>query len=277
MAQQPIRLTHRQERYLVGRTTVWLTPLAIVGLWQLLVPLADPRGVLPTPVGVTRGFLELLSDGRLLRALLASGIHILGGFGLAMILGVGLGTFAGSNPRVEDWLRPMVETFRPIAPYAWVPMAILWLGFGSRSVIAIVTYAAFFPIFVNTTEAVRRIPRSLVRAAQTLGASQKMIFRDVMVPGALPLIFVGLRLGMGAAWISVIAGELATATSGIDQSLWNGIGQMMFIFYSYSINLNYIVVGMLSVGIIALVLDGCLGMLERVVIPWSRPAQPGRR
>lgn len=256
---------------------VWLAPLVILILWQLVVPLSDPRRVLPTPLGVLRGSLELLADGRLLRALLASGLHIVAGFGLAAMLGIGLGTLAGSRPAADEWMRPIIETFRPIAPYAWVPMAILWLGFGSRAVIAIVTYAAFFPIFVNTAEAVRRVPRALVHAARTLGASHGTIFREVMVPGAMPLIFVGLRLGMGAAWISVIAGELATATSAIDQSLWNGIGQMMFVFYSYSINLNYIVVGMISVGIVALALDGGLRALERILVPWHRPAQDGRR
>src|SRR5262249_38838341 len=121
-----------------------------------------------------------------------------------------------------------------------------------------------------------RVPPSLTRAARTLGASRLMIARRVMIPGALPLVFVGLRLGLGAAWIAVIAGELATATSGTDQSVWNGIGQMMFVFYAYSINLNYLVVGMLSVGAIALVLDAGLRHLEAAVVPWRWPARANR-
>lgn len=251
---------------------LWLAPLVFVVLWQLAVP----GGVLPTPAGVLRGVVELSGDGRLLRALLRSSIHILSGFGLAAAVAVPLGVLVGGSAAAEGWLRPLVETFRPIAPYAWVPMAILWLGFGSPAVVAIVAYAAFFPIFINTAEAVRRVPRSLVRAARTLGASRLMIARRVMIPGALPLVFVGLRLGLGAAWIAVIAGELATATSGTDQNVWNGIGQMMFIFYAYSINLNYLVVGMLSVGAIALVLDAGLRRLEAAVMPWRRPAPSNR-
>lgn len=251
---------------------VWGAPLALVALWQLAVP----GGLLPTPLGVLRGLLELSADGRLLRALLWSSVHILSGFGLAAAIAIPLGALVGGSAAAEGWLRPLVETFRPIAPYAWVPMAILWLGFGSPAVVAIVGYAAFFPIFVNTAEAVRRIPPSLVRAARTLGASRLMIARRVMIPGALPLVFVGLRLGLGAAWIAVIAGELATAMSGTDQSVWNGIGQMMFVFYAYSINLNYLVVGMLGVGAVALVLDAGLRRLEAAVMPWRRPARSNR-
>jgi ABC-type nitrate/sulfonate/bicarbonate transport system permease component len=252
---------------------VWLAPLGLVLLWQVVVRRVDPGGILPSPVGVGRGLVELLADGRLHRALLHSSVHILTGFGLATAAAIPLGTLTAMSGRAEEWLRPLVETFRPIAPYAWVPMAILWLGFGSPTVVAIVSYAAFFPIFVNTAEGMRRVPRGLVRAARTLGASRLAIFRRVMVPGALPLIFVGLRLGLGAAWIAVVAGELATATSGTDRAAWNGIGQMMFIFYAYSINLNYIVVGMLGVGAMALVLDAGLRRLEVAVMPWRRPVR----
>jgi ABC-type nitrate/sulfonate/bicarbonate transport system permease component len=261
------------ERSRLEPLVVWLAPLALVLLWQVVVRRVDPSGILPTPAGVARGLVQLVADGRLHRALLHSSLHILTGFGLAAAAAIPLGALTASSARAEAWLRPLVETFRPIAPYAWVPMAILWLGFGSPTVVVIVSYAAFFPIFVNTAEAVRRVPRGLVQAARTLGASRVTVVRRVMVPAALPLIFVGLRLGLGAAWIAVVAGELATATSGTDRAAWNGIGQMMFIFYAYSIDLNNIVVGMLGVGAMALVLDAGLRRLELAIMPWRRPTR----
>jgi len=136
--------------------------------------------------------------------------------------------------------------------------------------VLIVAYAAFFPIVVNTVAGAKRISPTLLRAAATMGLSRFATMRTVIVPGALPAIGVGLRIGMGVAWTAIVAAELAVgAKAGGGGS--GGIGAMMFIFYAYSIELNRIVVCMIAVGLVALVLDRGLRAMMRRLMPWSAP------
>jgi len=146
-------------------------------------------------------------------------------------------------------------------------MMVLWFGIGEASKIFFIAYAAFFPIIVNTIHGVRSVDASLARAALTMGVRRATILRTVILPGALPQIFTGARLGMGVAWTSIIAAELAVgAKAGSGGS--GGIGQMMFVFYAYSVELNSIVVCMISVGLIALAIDRGLLWLQRRSMPW---------
>jgi len=173
----------------------------------------------------------------------------------------------GSSRVVRDSLDPVVESFRPIAPMAILPIAILWFGTGTPSALAIVTYAAFFPVLVNTVHGVSRVDRKLVLAAQTMGMGRLTILTRVILPGALPGIMLGARLAMGVAWTAIIAAELAVgAKSGGGTS--GGIGQMMFVFYAYSVDLNAIVVCMAVVGVVALGIDRLFRAAERRLMPW---------
>jgi ABC-type nitrate/sulfonate/bicarbonate transport system permease component len=133
--------------------------------------------------------------------------------------------------------------------------------------VMIVAYAAFFPIVVNTVAGAKRINPTLLRAAATMGLDRVKTIRTVVVPGALPAIGVGLRIAMGVAWTAIVAAELAVgAKAGGGGS--GGIGQMMFVFYAYSIELNRIVVCMIAVGLVALVLDRMLRGGLRLLMPW---------
>jgi ABC-type nitrate/sulfonate/bicarbonate transport system permease component len=132
----------------------------------------------------------------------------------------------------------------------------------------IVAYAAFFPIAINTVAGAKRINPTLLRAAATMGLGRLTTIRTVVIPGALPAIAVGLRIGLGVAWTAIIAAELAVgAKAGGGGS--GGVGQMMFVYYAYSIELNRIVVCMLAVGLVALALDRSLQAAMRALMPWS--------
>jgi ABC-type nitrate/sulfonate/bicarbonate transport system permease component len=173
----------------------------------------------------------------------------------------------GASRAARANLEPLVESFRPIAPMAVLPIAILWFGTGTPAAIAIVAYAAFFPVLLNTIHGVLRVERRLVQAARTMGLTQAGILRRVVLPAALPGILLGGRLGMGTAWTAIIAAELAVgAKSGGGSS--GGIGQMMFVFYAYSIDLNGIVVCMIVVGVVALLLDRAFRAAEHRLLPW---------
>jgi ABC-type nitrate/sulfonate/bicarbonate transport system permease component len=244
-------------------------PLVLLVIWQvwaLSLPTGSPA---PAPLRVLKAAVELITTGGLLDALAQSLGRVLIGFAAALVLGIVLGVLMGSSRAVRDNLDPIVESFRPIAPMAILPIAILWFGTGTPSALAIVTYAAFFPVLVNTVHGVTRVDRKLVLAAQTMGVSRLSILIRVVLPGALPSIVLGSRLAMGVAWTAIIAAELAVgAKSGGGGS--GGIGQMMFVFYAYSIDLNAIVVCMIMVGVVALLIDRLFRWLEPRLIPWKQ-------
>lgn len=245
-------------------------PLVFIALWQVAVSqIAQPTHA-PFPWRVVIAAAGLLASGDLPSAIVQSLGRVFAGFACAAAIAVPLGLAMGMWRPVERNLDPIVESFRPVAAIAILPLAILWFGTGTPAAVFIVAYAAFFPIVINTVAGVKRVDRRLVQAALTMGAGRLAILRTVIVPGALPSIGVGLRLGLGIAWTAIVAAELAVgAKAGGGGS--GGIGQMMFVFYAYSVELNSIVVCMIAVGLVALALDRLLRWLLRASMPWAAP------
>ncbi|MBS0321687.1 MAG: ABC transporter permease [Proteobacteria bacterium] len=242
-------------------------PVALLLLWQVLGTLsADPR--MPLPSKIVAAAVTMIADGELPMAIVQSLGRVFAGFVVAALLAIPLGLAMGYSRAVERNVDPLVETFRPIAAIAVLPLAILWLGTGTSAAIAIVAYAAFFPLVVNTVAGARNVPPTLLRAAATMGLRKFTTVRTVVVPAALPQIGVGLRIAMGVGWTAIVAAELAVgAKAGGGGS--GGIGQMMFVFYAYSIELNRIIVCMLAVGLVALLLDRILRWALARLMPWS--------
>jgi ABC-type nitrate/sulfonate/bicarbonate transport system permease component len=242
-------------------------PVLLILIWQIWASALPPGSPAPAPLKVLQTFGDLLAKGSLISATVQSLGRVLLGFALASVLGIALGLLMGSSPAIRENLDPIIESFRPIAPMAILPIAILWLGTGTPTALAIVAYAAFFPVLINTVHGVSRVDRKLVLAARTMGISRWTTLMRVVLPGALPSILLGTRLAMGVAWTAIIAAELAVgAKSGGGGS--GGIGQMMFVFYAYSIDLNAIVVCMAVVGVVALLIDQLFRLLEKRLIPW---------
>ncbi|MEP7206292.1 MAG: ABC transporter permease [Casimicrobiaceae bacterium] len=244
-------------------------PLALILAWQVIgTALQGLRTPLPTKIVAAAA--QLVGSGDLPMAILQSLGRVFAGFMVAAAIAVPLGLAMGYSRAVERNFDPLVETFRPIAAIAILPLAILWLGTGTAAAVMIVAYAAFFPLVVNTVAGARSVPPTLLQAAATMGLTRLTIIRTVVVPAALPAIFVGLRIALAVGWTAIVAAELAVgAKAGGGGS--GGIGQMMFIFYAYSIELNRIIVCMIAVGLIALVLDRGLRALERISMPWVNP------
>lgn len=242
-------------------------PLVLIVAWQLWATTLPTNSPAPAPLKVVRAAVELVTHGGLLNATVQSLGRVLAGFAVALLLGVVIGMLMGYSRAVRENLDPIVESFRPIAPMALLPVAILWLGTGTPTAVAIVSYAAFFPVLVNTMHGVSRVDRKLVAAALTMGIPRASILARVVLPGAAPSILLGARLAMGVAWTAIIAAELAVgAKSGGGGS--GGIGQMMFVFYAYSIDLNAIVVCMIMVGLVALLIDRVFRAAEHRLTPW---------
>ncbi|MEO8753549.1 MAG: ABC transporter permease [Casimicrobiaceae bacterium] len=246
-----------------------ILPLVLLLCWQVVgTAFGTPRTPLPTRI--VAAAMTMIASGDLPQALLQSLGRVFGGFLLAAAIAIPLGLLMGYSRAIERNVDPLVETFRPIAAIAILPLAILWLGTGTAAAIAIVGYAAFFPLIVNTVAGAKNVNPTLLQAAATMGLGRATTIRTVVVPAALPAIGVGLRIAMGVGWTAIVAAELAVgAKAGGGGS--GGIGQMMFVFYAYSIELNRIIVCMISVGVVALLLDRLLREATRRLMPWAVP------
>lgn len=243
-------------------------PAAILLAWQLLGEAFG--GVrMPLPTRIVAAAATLIASGDLPLAILQSLGRVFAGFVVAALVAIPLGLAMGHARAIERNVDPVVETFRPIAAIAILPLAILWLGTGTAAAVMIVAYAAFFPMIVNTVAGAKNVNPTLLQAAATMGLRRMTTIRTVVVPAALPSIGVGLRIALGVGWTAIVAAELAVgAKAGGGGS--GGIGQMMFVFYAYSIELNRIIVCMLAVGLVALVLDRALQAALRAMMPWTR-------
>jgi ABC-type nitrate/sulfonate/bicarbonate transport system permease component len=257
-------LSRRSRRAWLAQIT--LVPLVLVSIWEIWAVLAnDPRA--PAPTRVIETFIDLVAHGGLILATLQSLGRVVSGFCIALLIGVVLGVLMGSIRWVRNLLDPIVESFRPIAPMAILPIAILWFGTGTPAALSIVAYAAFFPLLLNTVHGVGNVDRKLVLAARTMGVPRWRILTNVVLPASLPSVLLGARLAMGVAWTAIIAAELGVgAKSGGGGS--GGIGAMMFVFYAYNIDLNAIVVCMIVVGFVALLIDRLFRLAERRLMPW---------
>ena len=251
------------------RLLPFVLPVILLVVWQLWVTVLSPGVRTPTPASVAMAAWSLLSTGELPVAMVQSLGRVLVGFICSAVLAIVIGFAMATSERIGRNVDPLIESFRPIAPIALLPLAILWFGTGTAAAAFIVGYSAFFPVLINTIAGVRAIDPSLPRAARTLGVGAPAILRTVILPGALPNIFVGVRLGLGLAWSSIVAAELAVGAKTGDGSS-GGVGQMMFVFYAYSVDLSGIIVCMISVGVVALVIDRGLRAAERRLLPWKQ-------
>lgn len=242
-------------------------PLGALIAWQAWAMTLPPDTRAPSPARVVRTFLQLTASGDLPLSLGQSLLRVLAGFCIGLGLGIVLGVAMGANRTIRNAVEPIVESFRPVAPMAILPIAILWFGTGTPAALSIVAYAAFFPLLLNTVHGVSRVDRKLIQAARTMGVPRGRVLAKVIFPAALPSVLLGSRLAMGVAWTAIIAAELAVgAKSGGGGS--GGIGAMMFVFYAYSIDLNGIVVCMIVIGAVALLIDRLFRVADYYLVPW---------
>jgi NitT/TauT family transport system permease protein len=242
-------------------------PLAVLVLWQTGSTAGlIPGFKLPSPLQVLGGLAELALQGmppghRLHVHVIYSLERVLWGYGLAVLVAVPLGVLMGWSRRVRDWIEPLVEILRPIPPLAWIPIAILWFGIGIRSAAFIIFLGAFFPVLLNTVSGVRSIDPLLIEAAQMLNAGRRFIFLKVLLPGAVPSILTGMRIGIGIGWMSLVAAEFTGVRQGY------GLGYMIMTARDIQ-RPDEILAGMLVIGLIGLGIDGGLRLAERRLVRW---------
>jgi ABC-type nitrate/sulfonate/bicarbonate transport system permease component len=158
-------------------------------------------------------------------------------------------------------VEPLVELFRPIPPLAWIPIAILWFGIGTKSAAFIIFLGAFFPVLLNTASGVLSIDPLLIEAALTLDADPKDVIFKVLIPGAIHSIITGMRIGLGLGWMTLVAAEF----SGVNQGY--GLGYMIMTARDI-LRPDEILAGMLVIGLTGLFIDGILRLVEKSLIRW---------
>ena len=214
---------------------------------------------IPTPALVLEEAIELFGGVDFYVHILASLERIWLGFAIATALGIGLGLLIGWFRFAADTLFPLIELLRPIPAVAWVPLSIMLWPTERSSIVFITSLGAFFPIVLNTIHGVEGIDRQLVRAATSLGAGRAAIFREVVIPGALPSILTGLSVGMGVSWLCLISAEMISGQFGVGYFTWVAYGIVKY---------SQIVVGMLVIGVLGMLSSAFIRLIGVRCMPW---------
>jgi taurine transport system permease protein len=188
----------------------------VVALWAAVAASGlFPPVFLPGPVEVVQKFITLMGNGILPAYLEDSVLRLAAGTAVGVAIGIPVGLLVGLSDRAHRLLWPVLLFFQAIGDIAWLPILLIWFGFGLTTMIFVIVYTVLFPVVLNTVLGVRSVPIELHRAALSLGASKARVVWEVVLPGALPNIMTGLRNGLGFGWRALIAAEIIVGTSGV--------------------------------------------------------------
>jgi ABC-type nitrate/sulfonate/bicarbonate transport system permease component len=237
-----------------------LLPLALLFVaWQIAVELkVYPQVLLPAPAKVAAVFVDDWST--LLDNAVASLARVVTGIGLSFLVAVPLGILIGRY-RILDMLTDWsIQIFRSVPPISLIPMAILLLGIGDKPAISLIFLSGLWPLLINTIFGVRGIERTLMKVARAARAGELLVMRDIILPAALPSIFTGLRLAVGAGWLTVVTAEMIAVKSGLGYMILNG--QLTF-------RSDLIIAGIVVIGAIGLLADQLVRLVRARVCRWQ--------
>ena len=205
------------------------------------------QAITPPLTGIVQAGWHMLLDGTLPKNAMFTLGRVLLGLFFACLAGIPIGMLMGRLHVVERFCLPLISVLMPIPSLAWVPLFILWFGIGEVTTILVVIYAATFPVIYNVWTGVRAINPLWARAAIAMGAGQRQLFRNVVLPGALPYVLTGVRLAFGRAWIAVIGGEL------LANPVW-GLGRVIFDAKEF-LNSEVMMASLVAIGVIGLTFE----------------------
>jgi len=244
-------------------------PFIVVGIaWEI----AARSGIFherlfPTLEEIASTFVQLTLNGILPRHAFDTVLRLLAAFGLAAIAGVTIGVLMGRSRRMEDLLLPLVSILAPIPGLAYAPLFLLWFGLGNFSALLLVAVVSSFPVIFNAWTGVKAVKEIWLRSAQSMGADDKRLFRYVILPGALPYILTGLRLGLAQAWRILVAVEMLASVD------W-GLGWLTFGAREF-LNTDVMLAGIATIGMIGLALEKLV--FEKIenytVVRWGMVAE----
>jgi sulfonate transport system permease protein len=248
------------EAALWKRTVPWIVPVLVLVWWEI-----SSRGgwlssrVLPEPLAVAEAAWGLMRTGEMWTDVKVSALRALGGFaiggGIGFVLGLGTGLF---KP-LEAALDSTIQMIRNIPALAMIPLVILWFGIEEEAKLFLVALGVFFPVYINTFHGIRSVDANLVEMAKSYGVRGFALYRDVVLPGALPSILVGVRFALGLMWVMLIVAETISAQSGIGYMTMNAREFMQT---------DVVVVGILLYALLGKLADMLARGLERWLLPW---------
>ena len=238
------------------------SPVALLVLWQILswLKVLDARFI-PSPLTIFEGGIALIRTGELWTHLGASLWRLAGGFLLGTIPGIALGLVMGLSRYVRAALDPIVAATFPIPKIAILPLIMLYLGIGEASKIAIIAIAVIYLVLINTMVGVLTIERVYFDVAKSYNAPWRKLFTRVIIPGAAPMIFAGLRLSLGVSLIVIVSAEFVAAKAGIGYLIWSSWETLV---------IENMFVGIIVITVLGVVSTFLLKELERVLMPWRR-------
>jgi len=246
------------------KTLVWVVVLVI---WFIVtIPALNLVNsvLVPTPYEVLLAFLDIVQNGynhiSFFNHLGASFGRLFLAILLAILTAVPLGLFCGYVKKIEIVVSTIVEFVRPLPPLAYYVLLILWLGIGNTSKVVLLYIAAFAPIYIACVQAVKLVRKDYIQSAETLGATNLQVFTKVVFPSSLPHIFTGIRTATGVAYTTLVSAEMIAAVS--------GIGWMILDASNY-LKSDVIFVGIIIIGVSAIIIDRLLLLLENKVVFWK--------
>ncbi|MCQ7057858.1 taurine ABC transporter permease TauC [Escherichia coli] len=254
----------RQITLSLGTLTVILAIWWTVAALQLISPLFLPSPGLVLQKLITIAGPQGFMDATLWQHLAASLTRIVIALLAAVLLGVPVGIAMGQSPTVRGILDPIIELYRPVPPLAYLPLMVIWFGIGETSKILLIYLAIFAPVAMSALAGVKSAQQVRIRAAQSLGASRIQVLWFVILPGALPEILTGLRIGLGVGWSTLVAAELIAATRGLGFMVQSA-GEFLAT--------DVVLAGIAVIAVIAFILELGLRALQRRLTPWHGEVQ----
>ncbi len=263
-----------------------LAPIGLIIIWQVASIKVQNEVVLPSVPQVaavlSRPNDDLLRMGSIIANLWVSFFRVMGGYLVGLILALPIGVLMGHYRTVNRLLGSLVEMLRPMPPLAWIPLVLAWFGVASLattvgveegtwypllnnikySMLFIIFIGSFFPILINTVHGVSGVRSTLVDSARVLGASERDIFLKILLPAAAPSIVTGMRLGLGGAWMCLVAAEMMPGSI-------SGVGYLITHAYTVA-RTDIVMAGMISIGMIGIVIDGTFRFFEDRYFSWQR-------
>ena len=237
------------------RLAPYVVVATLIAAWWGAVHFSGTR-IFPGPWDVVLGLVALAKEGVLLHHIAASLMRVAIGFLGAVTLSIPFGVAMGWYPPAYRALNPVIQMLRPISPIAWIPLAILWFGVGNTSPIFLIFLSSFFPMVVGTIAGVHAVERQYIRAAENFGITGMKLLREVVVPGAMSQIVTGMRIGLGVAWLVVVAAEMVAIDS--------GLGFLIIDSRNAGNRYDLVVAAMVIIGVIGFGLDVLMRRLERL-------------
>lgn len=236
-------------------------PILVLILWEIFVKLNITSEVLlPSIKTVIETFKGEIKSGQLINDLSVSLLRVLKGYFIGSLLGIILGIIMGISLKANRFFILIITAIRQVPPLAWIPLIILWVGIGEAAKIIIIINSAFLSVLVNTISGIQNTPKEYIEVARLHNLNKYDLITKVYYPSAVPYIFVGLKLGLGASWMTVVAAELIAASSGIGFRI-NDARALM--------ESDVVIIGILVIGIVGALMDAVLTRIGKRITRWQ--------